>query len=640
MSKLLLFITSLVTSLALITSCTKDNGEFLFNNPMDEQGTNWHEPYLTKQHITLNTSEKRYINDTIPVSVQFDLSQISGEENHPDSLFAWVGSNNTKLAAAFSNGATTLNAAQDSAGDFPLRVWMRDKSGRLSDTFDLSYTVDWGLPTINSIPTLTTSINDQKMVGVIANDVNGAVEWFAYSIDGQTFDTTNENPFAVEYPKELYPEGSTNFNQAHLWVHAIDDDNLSSDTLKVNVTVTAYKPYVIKFPDAISPLNQQVRISVHANDSDGTVQKFRWAVEAPGGEQSAPFETEEPFFDTTFTELGNYMVSVTLIDDDSLESRFFVSGASQTDAEALIEVKDGAPTVTAAIDTTVGIGTEVTLWAEATSSISNIEDMLWSFDGGESWIMREAAASATNASVQRSTIAHRFETPGTAVVWVKAITTGAADTSTAYSFEVRVTSVKPVVKINKTEDPLIILRTKPQRFETTIAAVSGAIVRYRWFIGGKLIQEGEHRSSIEHTFDASGNYVLSVEVEDEFGEVSDRATLGIKVLAGAPTITDWTKELDNVVPNASFSIEVREARDTLGTVNAIRYLCLNPMNNADTLVDEVRPYQQLKVVKSLLEWSFPAQGSFQFQLYAIDNGGNQSEAPRICAVTVRQKLVK
>jgi hypothetical protein len=291
-----------------------------------------------------------------------------------DSFFVYVNTNNpgsTEMRFVWNISALSIHdTLQDSilkisftnTGKFNVIVTAINRKELASDPDTIRIEVYAKTPTIKFMPMDTVySVNDTVVFAVSANDTDGLVSKYLWSINGIHFDTT-------ETAQYKYAWNSDSFGDKTLYVKCIDDDGLFSKTITFNFQVVHGRPIVKVMQDTTVFVNDSVILHGSGIDSNGTIEKYLWSFDGH------TFDTTTDSVLKTIWPInlsGNQTVHVKVLDDDGL-----VSDIDSMEVEVLL----GAPNIRAMNDTMVMVNDSLILQAFASDTNGVIKNYLWSFD--------------------------------------------------------------------------------------------------------------------------------------------------------------------------------------------------------------------------------------------------------------------
>ncbi|MBF0430182.1 MAG: hypothetical protein HQK83_02800 [Fibrobacteria bacterium] len=267
------------------------------------------------------------------------------------------------------------------------------------------------------------------------------------------------------------------------------------------VSVTAMGDTAIFVQDTIT-------LSATAQDSNGTVELFIWALE--GGMYNDT--TTTPFIKTVFSRNGVYPVYVRAVDNDGIRS--------QPDT-VLVIVQKGQPDISAMDDIAISVNDSLTITAIASDSNGVIKKYYWALDGIN-----------FNDSTTRGTLTTAFNKEGIYTILVKA-----CDDDALYSTieRVTITAVKSVPWVEAMKDTSVFI------YDSVLITVEGfdtlaVVEKYYWALDGVHFYDSTTRGSITSTFSASGMHTVLVKARnnDDVFSISDR--IMITVSNGVPSV--------------------------------------------------------------------------------------------------------
>ena len=203
----------------------------------------------------------------------------------------------------------------------------------------------WSLPetlfvTVKSYHPLMTLDPGDRFVNIESNanfsatgfDTNGAVRSFRWIVARKDSILKDTLINASDSEKTLFSFHFPDTGKYQLWVNAVDDDGMYSAPDVAEISVWKYAvtnpPTVHAMNDTSVRINTSITITATAEDKDGAVKNYYWAVD--GSDYTGL--TVSGLFSTTFTSPGRHVVYVKARDDD---------GNYSAEDSTIITVTDG-----------------------------------------------------------------------------------------------------------------------------------------------------------------------------------------------------------------------------------------------------------------------------------------------------------
>ncbi len=214
---------------------------------------------------------------------------------------------------------------------------------------------------INSIEDIY-SVNDTIVFIVSSSDSDGLVHQYLWSFDNNVFDTTSDSSYS-----KVFASDSTGTKT--MYAKVIDDDGIESDVDSVVFEVASFIPTVSITGDASVFANDTLTLTAHAEDSDGTIQKYLWT--NPDGDVDTLSDSIKQFVFST-DNVGNHMLFLRVLDDDGLLSK---------QVSFQISVKLRTPVLNNISYTSISVNDSITFCVSAADSNGKNIIYLWSLDG-------------------------------------------------------------------------------------------------------------------------------------------------------------------------------------------------------------------------------------------------------------------
>ncbi len=210
----------------------------------------------------------------------------------------------------------TLQTLEDSiitafskVGETTIKVKvLDDDSIHAIDSASITVTLD--PPTIDSLRDTVFSINDSLIILPTAHDSNGKIDSLLWSLNSpDSLQNSVKDSIILQFD-------SLEVGKYNLYICAIDDDTVSSDTISCLIDIRLYRPTVFISPNQRDLIvGESITFKANAFDTNSTINTFQWF---HNGNYCTT--TVADSFHFTFNTLGTEYIAVTVIDDDSLHS--------------------------------------------------------------------------------------------------------------------------------------------------------------------------------------------------------------------------------------------------------------------------------------------------------------------------------
>ncbi|MBD3347176.1 MAG: SUMF1/EgtB/PvdO family nonheme iron enzyme [Chitinivibrionales bacterium] len=169
---------------------------------------------------------------------------------------------------------------------------------------------NWYPPSISAMNDTVVAINDSVRLHAQGVDKKeGVIVTYQWS-----FDKGTNWEFESEANEPFYYSWSTGQTGEHtVYVRAIDNSHLKSETDSFKVMVHSYKPFIISMNDTVASQTASVTFSVSAHDTNGAIEKYYWDIGAEGWDDS----TESSSFQLSNPEGGAVEVAWAARDHDN-----------------------------------------------------------------------------------------------------------------------------------------------------------------------------------------------------------------------------------------------------------------------------------------------------------------------------------
>ena len=378
-------------------------------------------------------------------------------------------------------------------GNYTVTLTVSDDDGAAT-TSTLDVTVNNVAPTILEIIG-STEVEEGESINYSATATDSRNDTLTYSWD---FGDGSEIQQGADVTHTFTDNG--NYTVAL----TVTDDDGAATTSTLSVVVNNVAPVITEIiGDTEVSEGEEINYLAIASDGGDDTLTYTWDF----GDGSESIEGENVTH--TFTDNGNYTITLTVTDDD---------GAA-TSSTLDVTVNNVAPIITEITgDTEVNEGQEVTYSAIAGDDGDDTLNYSWNFgDGSE--------------VVEGIDVTHTFTDNGNYTVTLTVSDDdGAVTTKTK---EIIVSNLAPVITeiIGETS----VLEGEEISYSAIASDSGNDTLTYSWDFGdGSEIQEG---ADVTHTFANNGNYTIALTVTDDDGAATT-STIDVTVNNVAPTITE------------------------------------------------------------------------------------------------------
>lgn len=283
--------------------------------------------------VTIDGEDQAVIND--PAVFRVDAGDRDGTVDH----FEWTTGTGGVFSTDAEEDSIAVTWGEDDTGFHT--VWVRavDNDGLASEPDSIEVYVDLSEPQVTLTGDTAVSVEDTALFVCAAED-NGLVAGYEWLLDSDgrrvAVMTANDTLKWVWH----FPDSG----EKVVAVSAFDDDNIYSAPESLIVRVSAFPPEItITGPDIVST-NDSITFRAEGEDADGEIVRYDWLVSTPAGSRTE--KTGDSLLTLLWndSDTGEYILSVTAIDDDSLES---------TAEPFAVKVKFGSPVFKRLEDTTL-----------------------------------------------------------------------------------------------------------------------------------------------------------------------------------------------------------------------------------------------------------------------------------------------
>jgi lysophospholipase L1-like esterase len=321
--------------------------------------------------------------DSLSVRVTYTRPRISPLSDTTikinDSLVLYLHATDSLLPvisySCFIDDTGSLPAVTDSAirtfwrvadtGSHRLIVSAVNSAGIASAPDTSSITVTCRHPRVRLLVDSAGAINDTCVFSIQADDSDGAVVEYHWSIDSSAWTATPSSTLAWTFV------GKNAAGMHSVRAFVIDNDGLLSDTSTAAIWISLLRPTVsLRIDDTTIYAGQTLRLKADAFDTNGVIAGYQWFLDGQAITRSAQSDSTVLLF--AVSDTGTHHVSCAVIDDDSLES---------LPDSTLIRVLPGTPTINAMNDTALSSLDSVVLTCTASDPNGSIIRYLWNTDG-------------------------------------------------------------------------------------------------------------------------------------------------------------------------------------------------------------------------------------------------------------------
>jgi lysophospholipase L1-like esterase len=271
------------------------------------------------------------------------------------------------------------NASRSMTGTTIVTFWRVADSGRhvlvvtaknqdsvrsLPDTAII--TVTYCRPKVRLLADSVVKINDTLTLEAQASDSDGTIDHYLWSIDG-----AGTTWFSTQKDSLRWVFGGTAESFHIIRVVAVDNDGLVSYADSVRVHVRLERPVVLfSQKDTTIYADRDLKLKATAFDSNGSIAEYRWMLDGRLLTQSLHNDTVTLRWGAG--QAGTHLVTVTAVDNDSLES---------PQDSVLVTVLPGTPLVAPIHDTTISSLDTLKITCHASDPNGTIVKYLWNFSG-------------------------------------------------------------------------------------------------------------------------------------------------------------------------------------------------------------------------------------------------------------------
>jgi hypothetical protein len=440
------------------------------------------------------------MNDTlVAINDSFYLHATGTDTNGTVRKYLWALDG---VAFRDSTDSGRVRVAFAAAGVRTILVRVLDNDGISSAIDTVKVTVHSYAPTVVAMNDTSVAIYDSFYVHAAAKDTNGTVEKYLWALDGVAFRDSSDSGRV----KAAFVSAGVKT----MLVSVIDDDGIASATDTMKVTVHSYAPNVRAMADTSVAINDSFYVHAAGNDTNGTIQKYLWAL----GGLTFRDSTDSGRVKVAFMTEGVKTVLVRVRDNDGM--------ASTVDT---VKVAVGvAPSITAKPQSqTVTAGQNVIFSVVATGT----PPLSYQWYKNGTTISGAMSSSYAMLNVQAANA-------GTYTVMVSNGTLPNATSNGA------ILTVNPVpVAPNITSQPQSQSAIAGQNVTFSVTATGTAPLSYQWYLNGSVISGATSSSmSIVSVLPANaGVYTVTVVNGAPQNATSNEAVLTVSPTPGAPNIT-------------------------------------------------------------------------------------------------------
>ncbi|MBN1308670.1 MAG: SGNH/GDSL hydrolase family protein [Chitinispirillaceae bacterium] len=259
--------------------------------------------------VTISGPSNAVIHDTVKL-----LAEGTDRDGTIEG-FEWRVNGGRTFTTPAAEDSLLLQWSKDDTGTQTVLLFAVDNDGLRSAPDSIAVHITSTMPVCALIGDTALSVNDTVAVACRANDADGRVVEYQWSIDGEGslwFSTRSDTL------RRYWRLPDTGWQTIRCRV--IDDDGLSSPIDSISIHVFARPPQAAIEGSVRVSVNDSTLFTVHGTDTDGRIVRYQWSIEKSSG------TAVETLSDSTITvvwykaDIGKRAVGVIAIDDDSLHS--------------------------------------------------------------------------------------------------------------------------------------------------------------------------------------------------------------------------------------------------------------------------------------------------------------------------------
>lgn len=281
-------------------SCTNDEKDIVFDNPLDQTGTTWSLPTI----VAMGDVDVA-IKDSVAVTV------VSSDSLGDVAKLIWKCSFPTD---SLETERDTLKRFYNYSGVDTILVWGVNDRGIVSVIPDtILINIHEYAPVVDSLKDTVYSINDSLAITISAQDTNGTIFTYLYSINSDTLWHENLTDSTLHFLFDTAAVYTIGYK-------VYDDDSIESNVMSFTIDIHEFRPTIsVKDPLHVVTRDEDILMEVSGNDTNGVIIGYEWQF---GDEIPLYIDSTGTTFDTSFSDSGMYVISVRSIDDDSLFSNY------------------------------------------------------------------------------------------------------------------------------------------------------------------------------------------------------------------------------------------------------------------------------------------------------------------------------
>lgn len=271
----------------------------------------------------------------------------------------------------------------------------------------------------------------------------------------------------------------------------VTDKAGNSDAASIEIDVNdVTKPNCDAGEDRTVSIDESIKFDAGSSTDNVRIESYVWTVDGK--------EFYGELLELTFNEIGEYIIRLSVTDP---------SGNSDTDSIAITVEDTTPPTAVAGDNRTIGIDEQIIFNGRRSTDNGVMENYVWIIEGKEYY---------------GEIITHSFDEPGTYDVHLTV--TDSADNSDSDTMTVIVKDdVPPSVSMNVNGEFTV---GKEITIDASRSSDNMEIGNFEWDFGDGTTSE---EMTTSHTYDSSGQYTVTLTVEDESGNtVKDSVDITIQ----------------------------------------------------------------------------------------------------------------
>lgn len=375
-------------------------------------------------------------------------------------------------------------------------VWARDDDNIIGAVDSVRITVKLYPPAVKAMKDTSILLRDTVKIYAFGSDSNGSIRKYYWAFDNAAFKDSTDSNFIHKSFKDTGIHG--------VKVKVYDDDGISSQTDSLKVTVGYKKPVVIPMNDTSVAINDSFTVHTSADDTDGTIEKYYWALDGVAFKDS----TEIGQIKTIFKTAGTKPIKIRVRDNDD----FFSETGSFN-----VNVHLYPPSVIPMNDTTVKINASFYLHADGYDTNGAIIGYVWALDGRN---FRDTTKTGRILTIRKS--------DGPDTVLVRAMDDDSIFSQTK-KIILTITFKRPVI-YSITNSPAYVNQLCTLR--VTAGDTDGIVEKYFWnmdALGSTSYRDSSTESFFIYPYTSAGLKRMEVRVRDNDGKYSEESFIYITV---------------------------------------------------------------------------------------------------------------